>query len=85
MTILKTNLEAATSIARQLRVRNLGGIIILDFIDMLDEEHQRQVHRALEKALGKDPARTSITGISELGPCGDDAQADPGESGPDSE
>ena len=66
-TILKTNLEAATSIARQLRIRNLGGIIILDFIDMLDEEHQRQVHRALEKALGKDPARTSITGISELG------------------
>lgn len=66
-TILKTNLEAATSIARQLRIRNLGGIIILDFIDMLDAEHQRQVHRALEKALGKDPARTSITGISELG------------------
>ena len=66
-TILKTNLEAATSIARQLRIRNLGGIIILDFIDMLDEEHQRQVHRTLEKALGKDPARSSITGISELG------------------
>lgn len=66
-TVLKTNLEAANSIARQLRIRNLGGIIILDFIDMLDEEHQRQVLRALEKALGKDPARTSITGISELG------------------
>jgi len=66
-TILKTNLEAATSIARQLRIRNLGGIIILDFIDMLDEEHQRQVHRTLEKALRKDSARTSITGISELG------------------
>jgi ribonuclease G len=66
-TILKTNLEAAISIARQLRIRNLGGIIILDFIDMLDEEHKRQVHYALEKALGKDPARTSITGISSLG------------------
>ena len=66
-TILKTNLEAATSIARQLRIRNLGGIIILDFIDMLDEEHQRQVHRTLEKALRKDSARTSITRISELG------------------
>jgi len=66
-TILKTNLEAATAIARQLRVRNLGGIIILDFIDMVDEEHRRQVHRALEKALEKDLARTSITGISELG------------------
>jgi ribonuclease G len=66
-TVLKTNLEAATAIARQLRVRNLGGIIILDFIDMLDAEHQRQVHRTLIKALEKDPARTSITGISELG------------------
>lgn len=66
-TILKTNLEAATSIARQLRLRNLGGIIILDFIDMLDPEHQRQVHRTLAKALEKDPARSSITKISELG------------------
>lgn len=66
-TILKTNLEAATAISRQLRVRNLGGIIILDFIDMQDEEHRRQVHRALAKALENDPARTSITGISELG------------------
>lgn len=66
-TILKTNLEAATAIARQLRVRNLGGIIILDFIDMLDEEHQRQVLRTLSKALEKDHARTSITGMSRLG------------------
>ncbi|MEC7996950.1 MAG: ribonuclease G [Pseudomonadota bacterium] len=66
-TILKTNLEAATAIARQLRVRNLGGIIILDFIDMSDPEHQRQVQRTLTKALDKDRARTSITGISQLG------------------
>jgi len=66
-TVLKTNLEAANAIARQLRVRNLGGIIILDFIDMQDEEHQRQVQRTLAKALDKDPARTSITGISQLG------------------
>jgi len=66
-TILKTNLEAATAIARQLRVRNLGGIIIVDFIDMLDPEHQRQVQRTLAKALEKDHARTSITGISQLG------------------
>jgi len=66
-TILKTNLEAATAIARQLRVRNLGGIIILDFIDMLDAEHQRQVLRTLTKALERDYARTSITGMSELG------------------
>ncbi|MDX1490211.1 MAG: ribonuclease G [Pseudohongiellaceae bacterium] len=66
-TILKTNLEAATAIARQLRIRNLGGIIILDFIDMADPEHQRQVLRTLSKALEKDHARTMITGMSELG------------------
>ena len=66
-TIFKTNLEAATMLARQLRVRNLGGIIIVDFIDMRDEEHRRQVHRTLEKAMQKDPARNKITGVSELG------------------
>ncbi len=66
-TIFKTNLEAATSLARQLRVRNLGGMIIIDFIDMREAEHQRQVLRTLEKALVKDHAKTSITGISELG------------------
>ena len=48
-------------------MRNLGGIIILDFIDMTDPEHQRQVQRTLAKALEKDRARTSITGISQLG------------------
>ena len=66
-TIFKTNLEAATAIARQLRLRNLGGIIILDFIDMKDEEHQRQVLRTLEKMTERDHAKTSITGVSELG------------------
>ncbi len=66
-TILKTNLEAAGAIARQVRLRNIGGIIILDFIDMLDPEHQRQVLRALHKALEKDRARTSISAISSLG------------------
>lgn len=66
-TILKTNLEAASAIARQIRVRNLGGIIILDFIDMQDPEHQRLLQRTLAKALEKDPARTTITGISQLG------------------
>ena len=66
-TIFKTNLEAATAIARQIRLRNLGGIIILDFIDMQDPEHQRQVLRTLEKALEKDHAKTRITGVSELG------------------
>ena len=66
-TIFKTNLEAATAIARQLRVRNLGGIIIIDFIDMKDPEHERQVLRTLEKAMERDYARTSITGVSDLG------------------
>lgn len=66
-TIFKTNLEAAAAIARQLRVRNLGGIIIIDFIDMKEEEHKRQVIRTLEKFMEKDRAKTSITGVSELG------------------
>ena len=66
-TIFKTNMEAATAIARQLRLRNLGGIIILDFIDMKGPEHQRQVLRTLEKCLEKDHAKTRITGVSELG------------------
>jgi ribonuclease G len=66
-TLFKTNLEAATALARQLRLRNLGGIIIIDFIDMQDEEHRRQVLRALEKATEKDHAKLSITGVSELG------------------
>jgi ribonuclease G len=66
-TIFKTNLEAAQAIARQLRVRNLGGIIILDFIDMVEEEHRHQVLRALEKSLEKDHARTSVCEVSSLG------------------
>lgn len=66
-TIFKTNLEAAQSIARQLRLRNLGGIIILDFIDMVEEEHKRQVMRALEKALERDHARTQVCDVSPLG------------------
>lgn len=66
-TIFKTNLEAATVIGRQLRLRNLGGIIILDFIDMTDPEHQRQVLRMLEKVLEKDHAKTKISTVSELG------------------
>jgi ribonuclease G len=66
-TIFKTNLEAAQAIARQLRLRNLGGIVILDFIDMAEEEHKRQVMRALEKALEKDHARTQVCEVSTLG------------------
>jgi len=66
-TIFKTNLEAAQSICRQLRLRNLGGIIIIDFIDMLDEEHKRQVLRALERCLAHDHAKTHISEVSSLG------------------
>lgn len=66
-TIFKTNLEAAAALGRQLRMRNLGGIIVVDFIDMQDAEHRRQVHRTLEKILQRDPARYQITGVSQLG------------------
>ncbi|MDG2176106.1 MAG: ribonuclease G [Gammaproteobacteria bacterium] len=66
-TIFKTNLEAAKASARQMKVRNLGGIIILDFIDMVNEEHRRQVIRTLLKALEKDPVHTMVTELSDLG------------------
>lgn len=66
-TIFKTNLEAATALARQLRLRNLGGIVIIDFIDMESEEHRRQVLRTLEKVLAKDNTKTSVGSFSELG------------------
>jgi ribonuclease G len=66
-TILKVNLEAAQAIARQLRLRNLGGIIILDFIDMKNEAHRAQVLRALEKELRRDPARSTVHPFSPLG------------------
>jgi ribonuclease G len=66
-TIFKTNMEAAQAICRQLRLRNLGGIIIIDFIDMTLEEHKRQVMRALEKFLSRDHAKTHITEVSNLG------------------
>jgi ribonuclease G len=66
-TIYKTNLEAAQAIARQLRLRNLGGIIIIDFIDMADSEHREQVMRSFEQALERDHARTAVSNLSALG------------------
>ncbi len=66
-TLFKTNMEATIAIGRQLRLRNLGGIIIIDFIDMADPEHQRQVMRLLEKLLERDNAKSNIIGMSELG------------------
>jgi ribonuclease G len=66
-TILKTNLEAVKEIAFQLRLRNIGGLIIIDFIDMEKEPHREKVHAALEEALKNDKAKTNILKISELG------------------
>jgi len=66
-TIFKTNLEAAQTISRQLRLRNLGGIIIIDFIDMQSEAHKRQVLDALQRNLDKDHAKSKITEVSALG------------------
>ena len=66
-TVYRTNLEAAQAVARQLRLRNLGGIIIIDFIDMLDPEHRRQVLRTLEKSLARDHAKTTVYDFSPLG------------------
>ena len=66
-TVYRTNLEAAQAVARQLRLRNLGGIIIIDFIDMDDPEHRRQVLRTLEKSLAKDHAKTTVYEFSPLG------------------
>jgi len=66
-TVYRTNLEAAQAAARQLRLRNLGGIIIIDFIDMVDDEHKRQVLRTLEKGLARDHAKTTVYPMSALG------------------
>jgi ribonuclease G len=66
-TVYKTNLEAALEIVSQLRLRNIGGIIIIDFIDMEDANNRRMVMQTLEEALSRDKARTTILRISELG------------------
>ena len=66
-TILKTNLEATQTIARQLRLRNLGGIIVIDFIDMDRADHRERVYRALEAALERDRSKSHLVGFSELG------------------
>ena len=66
-TIFRTNLEAAVVIARQLRLRNLGGIIIIDFIDMVEEEHRHQVLQTLTARLASDHAKTQIMSVSPLG------------------
>ena len=66
-TVFRTNLEAAVAIGRQLRLRNLGGIIVIDFIDMEDAEHRRQVFRTLERSLEADPVKTRLNDFNEVG------------------
>ena len=66
-TIFKTNLEAAQAIARQLRLRNLGGIIMVDFIDMVREDHRESVLAEFRKQLGRDRVKTTAGGFSQLG------------------
>jgi len=66
-TVLKTNMEAAREIARQLRLRDIGGIIIIDFIDMTSQEHQKMVLSALAEELKKDRTKTHILGLTQLG------------------
>jgi ribonuclease G len=66
-TVLKINLEAVGEVVRQIRLRDLGGIIIIDFIDMEVADHREQVYKALKRALADDKARTNVLEISELG------------------
>lgn len=66
-TVLRTNLEAAQEIARQLRLRNIGGLVVIDFIDMRNRQSQREVLQTLQRALEKDKAKSSILPISEFG------------------
>jgi len=66
-TVLKTNLEAARELARQLRLRNIGGIVIVDFIDMVQESHRQEVLQLLEEEIRKDKTKTNILGITQLG------------------
>ncbi|MDC1377083.1 Rne/Rng family ribonuclease [Gammaproteobacteria bacterium] len=66
-TAYKTNLEAAKELARQLRLRDVGGLVVIDFIDMLDTAHQEKVESAFRKAVYSDRARVQISGISKFG------------------
>src|SRR5438132_6299444 len=66
-TVLKINMEAVGEVVRQIRLRDLGGIIIIDFIDMEVLEHREQVYKALKRALAEDKARTNVLEITELG------------------
>ncbi|HEX3028146.1 MAG TPA: ribonuclease E/G [Clostridia bacterium] len=65
--MLKTNIEAAREIAKQLRLRDIGGIVIIDFIDMHEQDHQQMVLDALRQALKKDRTKTTVVGMTGLG------------------
>jgi ribonuclease G len=66
-TVFKINMESVNEVVRQIRLRDLGGLIIIDFIDMEKAEHREQVYKALKRALAEDKARTNVLEISELG------------------
>src|SRR3989442_14937395 len=66
-TVLRTNLEAAKQVVQQLRLRNIGGIIVIDFIDMEKAANRKKVFDALQEAVRKDKARANVLRISELG------------------
>ena len=66
-TVFRNNLEAAEEIAKQLRLRDIGGIIVIDFIDMEIKKNRDEVVSSFEKALARDKTRTQVSGISELG------------------
>ena len=65
--IVQVNLEAAEEVARQLRLRNIGGLVVIDFIDMKQKKHQNSVHRLLKDSLRRDKARTNVLAMSQLG------------------
>jgi ribonuclease E len=66
-TVLRTNLEAAEEVAKQLRLRDIGGIIVIDFIDMIFERNREELLRVFKAALARDKTRTQVFGVSELG------------------
>jgi len=66
-TVFKNNLEAADEVARQLRLRDIGGIIVIDFIDMIDPAHQKELLRTLKRALSRDKTRSQVFEVSNLG------------------
>ena len=76
-TVFRNNLEAAEEVARQLRLRDIGGIIVIDFIDMEIRKNREAVLKAFKDALARDKTRTQVFEISELGTGGDDPQAHP--------